>query len=109
VDRYGVKFPYAFSFRFLVHSFGRHGVCIFDCAVDDIANAVGAAESLVAPASVRWIRYNFVERERGLAVAGTKIGPAVAAPLAAWLAMFYRLRLMFSLIGLGGAVWLVPG
>jgi MFS transporter, ACS family, D-galactonate transporter len=39
---------------------------------------------------------------------GTKIGPAVAAPLAAWLAMSYGWRFMFLLIGLGGAVWLVP-
>jgi MFS family permease len=39
---------------------------------------------------------------------GSKIGPAIAAPLAAWLTMVYGWRLMFVVIGLGGAVWLVP-
>jgi MFS family permease len=53
-----------------------------------------------------------VEKERGLAIAlymtGTKIGPAIGTPLAAWLIGMYDWRLMFVLIGLGGLVWLVP-
>jgi MFS family permease len=73
---------------------------------------LGAGEAIVAPASYRWIRYNFEEKQRGLAVglymAGTKIGPAIGAPLAAWLIMVYDWRFMFLAIGLGGLVWLIP-
>jgi len=39
---------------------------------------------------------------------GTKIGPAIGAPLAAWLIGVYDWRLMFVLIGLGGLAWLIP-
>jgi predicted MFS family arabinose efflux permease len=39
---------------------------------------------------------------------GTKLGPAVGAPLAAWLIVRYDWRMMFVLIGLGGLIWLVP-
>ena len=74
--------------------------------------AGGSPHGVVAPASIRWIRYNFAERERGLAVGlymtGTKIGPAIAAPLAAWLTMLYGWRAMFLLLGLGGGIWLIP-
>ena len=73
---------------------------------------LGAGEAAVAPASYRWIRYNFEEKQRGLAIglymAGTKIGPAIGAPLAAWLIVIYDWRLMFLAIGLGGLVWLIP-
>ena len=66
----------------------------------------------MVPASYRWIRHHFVENERGLAIAlymtGTKIGPAVGTPLAAWLIDLYGWRLMFVVIGLGGLIWLVP-
>ena len=73
---------------------------------------LGAGEAVVAPASYRWIRFHFVEKERGLAVGlymtGTKIGPAIGAPLAAWLIAAYDWRLMFVVLGLGGLIWLVP-
>jgi MFS family permease len=42
---------------------------------------LGVGQAVVVPASYRWIRYNFVEKERGLAVAlyltGAKLGPAI--------------------------------
>jgi MFS family permease len=73
---------------------------------------LGVGQAVVPPASYRWIRYHFVEKERGLAVGlymtGTKIGPAIGAPLAAWLIGMYDWRVMFVLIGLGGLIWLVP-
>lgn len=112
VDRHGVKFPYAFSFAFWCIVSAGTAFASSIVHLMTLRILLGAAESLVAPASIRWIRYNFVEREHGLAVGlymtGTKIGPAVAAPLAAWLAMFNGWRVMFLLMGLGGAVWLVP-
>jgi MFS family permease len=73
---------------------------------------LGVGESIVAPASLRWIRVNCPEQERGLMVgiymAGTKIGPAAGAPLAAWLISRYGWRPMFLLIGLVPLIWLLP-
>jgi hypothetical protein len=37
-----------------------------------------------------------------------KIGPAIGAPLAAWLIVKYDSRFMFLAIGLGGLIWLIP-
>jgi len=91
----------------------QHGPDAVHPAIDRGAGCLGAGQAVVAPASYRWIRYHFVEKERGLAVGlymtGTKIGPAVGAPLAAWLIGMYDWRVMFVLIGLGGLIWLVPG
>jgi ACS family D-galactonate transporter-like MFS transporter len=39
---------------------------------------------------------------------GTKIGPAIGAPLAAWLITLYDWHLMFIIVGLAGLVWLAP-
>jgi MFS family permease len=39
---------------------------------------------------------------------GTKIGPAIGAPLAAWLVVAFNWQLMFVILALGGLVWLVP-
>lgn len=112
VDRYGVKWPYAFSFLFwCIASAGT----VFTRSVAQLTALrviLGVGESVVAPASYKWIRFNFEEKERGLAVglymAGTKIGPAIGPPLAVWLIVHYDWRMMFLILGLGGLVWLVP-
>ena len=44
----------------------------------------------------------------GLYMTGTKIGPAIGTPLAAWLIMRYDWRTMFVLVGAGGLIWLIP-
>jgi MFS family permease len=112
VDRYGVRLPYAISFLFwciasAATAFARSVPQLLALRV-----VLGAGEAIVAPASYRWIRFNFEEKQRGLAVGlymtGTKIGPAIGAPLAAWLIAAYDWRLMFLAIGLGGLVWLIP-
>ncbi len=112
VDRYGVKWPYAVSFLFwCIASAGT----VFTRSVAQLTALrviLGVGESVVAPASYKWIRFNFEEKERGLAVglymAGTKIGPAIGPPLAVWLIVHYDWRMMFLILGLGGLVWLVP-
>jgi len=112
VDRYGVKWPYALSFLFW--SLASAGTAWVSSVGQLIALRilVGVGESVVAPASYKWIRQNFIERERGLAVGlymtGTKIGPAIGTPLAAWLIMRYNWRTMFMLVGTGGLIWLIP-
>lgn len=112
VDRYGIKIPYALSFLFWCLAsagtvFVRTMPQLFVLRI-----ILGVGESIVAPASYKWIRFNFAEKERGLAVglymAGTKIGPAVGPWLAAWLVERYDWRVMFLLLGLGGLIWLVP-
>ncbi len=112
VDRYGVKWPYALGFLFWC--LASAGTALVNSAAQLIALRVlvGIGESVVAPASYRWIRLNFAERQRGLAVGlymtGTKIGPAIGTPLAAWLIMRYDWRTMFVLVGAGGLIWLIP-
>lgn len=112
VDRYGVKWPYALSFLFWC--LASAGAAMVRSVPQLIALRVilGVGESVVAPASYKWIRLNFAEQERGLAVglymAGTKIGPAIGPPLAAWLIVQYDWRLMFLILGLGGLIWLIP-
>jgi MFS family permease len=72
----------------------------------------GAGEAVVMPASYRWMRNNFKEAQAGLAVGifmlGTKFGPAIGAPIAAWLILKYDWKLMFTIIGLVGLFWLIP-
>jgi ACS family D-galactonate transporter-like MFS transporter len=111
VDRYGVKFPYALGFLFwcLVSALTGAVDAIWQILV--LRLLLGVGESVVTPASMRWIRFNCQEQERGLAVglymAGTKLGPAIGAPAAAWLISVGDWRTMFVILGLGGLIWLV--
>ncbi|MSV29448.1 MAG: MFS transporter [Bryobacterales bacterium] len=112
VDRYGVKTPYTIGFIFwslvsagtaMANSFSQLFALRF---------LLGVGESVVTPASLRWIRFHFAEKERGFAVGvymtGTKIGPAIGAPIAAWLIAKYDWRIMFLVLGLGCLLWLIP-
>jgi len=112
VDRYGVKWPYALSFLFWCVAAAATSLAGTVASLIALRIMLGIGESIVAPASYKWIRMNFDERQRGLAVGlymtGTKIGPAIGTPLAAWLIAVYDWRMMFILIGLGGLVWLIP-
>jgi len=112
VDRYGVKMPYTISFLFWCLASAGTAFCRSVSQLICLRVLLGMGESVVAPASYRWIRFNFEEKERGLAVGlymtGTKIGPAVAAPLAAWMIVQYGWQAMFLVLGLGGLIWLVP-
>jgi MFS family permease len=112
VDRAGVKYPYAASFLFwsivsACTGFARSVTQLFIFRL-----LLGVGEATVAPASLRWIRMNIDERQRGLAMgiymAGTKVGPAVGAPIAAFLIAAYGWRAMFYVTGLISLVWLVP-
>jgi len=61
---------------------------------------------------MRWIRFHFSEKERGLAIGvymtGTKIGPAIGAGVAGWLIQAYDWRMMFIILGIGTMLWLIP-
>lgn len=112
VDRFGLKFPYAIGFAlWSMVSAASAGIT----SIGQLAGlrvALGIGEAVVTPASLRWIRFNVDEKQRGLAVglymAGTKLGPAVGAPLAAFLVLNYGWRNMFLILGLGCLLWLIP-
>src|SRR5713226_9235551 len=112
VDRYGVKFPYALGF--LAWSLVSAGTSLATSVSQLFALRflLGVGESVVTPASMRWIRFHFPEKQRGLAIgiqmAGTKIGPAIGAWLAGKLIVGYGWKTMFVALGLGSLLWLIP-
>src|ERR1035438_2742958 len=93
VDRYGVKFPYFLGFTIWCLASASTALTRSIPQLIVVQVLLGVGQAVVPPASYRWIRYHFVEKERGLAVGlymtGTKIGPAIGAPLAAWLIGMY--------------------
>src|SRR5215470_14455507 len=112
VDRFGVKSPYAIAFGFWSLVSAATAAITSIPQLIGLRLLLGIGEALVTPASLRWIRFNVGEQQRGLAVglymAGTKIGPAVGAPLAAYLLEKYGWREMFVILGIGCMLWLIP-
>jgi MFS family permease len=112
VDRYGVKWPYAICFALWCLASAATGLTTTLAALVAVRLIIGAAEAIVVPASWRWLRNNFAERHNGTAVGiymfGTKIGPAIGAPLAAWLILKSDWRTMFAITGVAGLIWLIP-
>jgi MFS family permease len=112
VDRLGVKYPYAASFVFWSLISALTGLSQTVSQLFTLRLLLGVGEATVAPASLRWIRVNIEEKQRGLAMgiymAGTKFGPAVGAPIATFLIAAYGWRAMFYLTGLVSLVWLIP-
>ncbi len=112
VDRYGVKWPYAICFALWCAATAAIGLAGSLATLVAMRLVVGAAEAVVVPASWRWIHQHYAERESGTAVGiyilGTKIGPALGAPLAAWLIVASDWRYMFFVLGAAGLIWLVP-
>lgn len=112
VDRYGVKWPYAISFVLwsLFSAATAFATTVGQIVV--LRLLLGIGEAIVTPASMRWIRFNVPESQRGLAVgiymAGTKYGPGIGIPIAAFLSRDYGWQNMFLILGLGGMVWLIP-
>ncbi|MEO7650907.1 MAG: MFS transporter [Bryobacteraceae bacterium] len=112
VDRYGSK--YTFGTGLLLWSLVSSGTAIATTAKQlfGLRLVLGICESVVTPASMRWIRYRYAEQERGLALGiyttGSKIGSAIAVPVTTALILHFGWRGMFVVLGLGCAVWLVP-
>jgi MFS family permease len=112
VDRYGVKAPYTICYALWCVATVLTGLMTALTGLLVLRLVMGAAEAVVMPASYRWIRDNFSEGESGTAVGiftmGNKFGPAVGAPIAAWLIVTYDWRVMFIATGVAGLLWLVP-
>jgi len=112
VDRYGVKIPYTISFIAWCAAAALTSLMTALTGLVVMRLLIGAAEAVVVPASYRWIRNNFREGESGTAVGvymlGAKAGPALGAPIAAWLIVSYDWQFMFAITGIVGLIWLVP-
>lgn len=112
VDRYGVKVPYTICYALWCAATMLTGLMTALAGLVVLRFAMGAAEAVVMPASYRWIRDNFREGQSGTAVGiftmGNKFGPAIGAPVAAWLIVAYDWRVMFIATGVVGLIWLLP-
>jgi ACS family D-galactonate transporter-like MFS transporter len=112
VDRYGVKRPYAICFAVWCLASAAIGLMPALWGLILMRLIVGAAEAVVVPATYRWIRNNFHPNDSGTAVGfymlGSKFGPAIGAPLAAWLIATSDWRWMFVITGVAGLLWLIP-
>jgi MFS family permease len=112
VDRYGAKYPLAACFLLWSLVSAVTAVTHSVRQIFMVRIVLGAAEAVVTPAGMGWIRFNFAEEERGLAVglymAAAKVGPALGAPIAAWLVLVSGWRSMFVILGLGCLIWLLP-
>src|SRR5271163_3006776 len=112
VDRFGLKWPYAAGL--LLWSAVSAATALVSSLNGLIAMRIvlGIGESIVTPASMRYLRENFAEHERGLPIgiyfSGTKYGPAIGAPIATYLVLGYGWRWMFVLNGALCFLWLVP-
>lgn len=112
VDRYGVRWPYAVCFFVWCAASAVIGLMSTLWALVLMRLIIGAAEAIVVPATYRWVRNNFDPDRSGAALGfyalGTKFGPALGAPAAAWLIVMFDWRAMFLITGLIGLVWLIP-
>jgi ACS family D-galactonate transporter-like MFS transporter len=111
-DRYGVKWPYAACFLVWCIATALMGAVTALASLVMLRLLIGVAEAIVIPASYRWIRNNFDESQTGFAVGlfamGNKFGPAIGAPISAWLIVNYSWKLMFVATGAIGVLWLLP-
>ena len=112
VDRFGVKYPYALALLFWSLTSAATGFVNTFAGLFALRLLLGVGEAVVTPASLRWIRFNVGEKQRGLAVgilfAGAKFGPAVGTYFAAQLIHVYGWQPMFMILGAGCLVWLIP-
>src|ERR1041385_6863067 len=111
VDRYGSKYPFAWSFLFWSLVSAATALAGSVTQLFAMRLILGVCEAVVTPASMRWIRFQFEEKSRGLALGiyttGSKIGSAIAAPVTATLIQRYGWQGMFMALGLGCLIWLL--
>ena len=112
VDRYGVKWPYAACFLAWCLLAAATAAVTTVSALILMRLLIGAAESVVIPATYRYLADHFAEHRKGTALGifsiGGKMGPAIGAPIAAWMIVNSSWSVMFVATGLVGLVWLAP-
>jgi MFS family permease len=112
VDRYGVKWPYTICFTLWCGAAAATGMVGTLGALILMRLLIGVAEGVVVPATYRYLANNFAESEKGTALGifsiGGKMGPALGAPIGAWIIVHHSWQAMFIATGLAGLVWLWP-
>jgi MFS transporter, ACS family, D-galactonate transporter len=112
VDRYGVKWPYSICFLLWCLAAAATGLVTTLSALILVRLLIGVAEAVVVPATYRYLANNFDETRNGTALGiysiGGKMGPALGAPIAAWLIAISSWKAMFVVTGLAGLIWLIP-
>jgi MFS family permease len=112
VDRYGVKRPYSICFLVWCLAAAATGLVTTLSALIVMRLLIGLAEAIVVPATYRYLANNFEETQKGTALGifsiGGKMGPALGAPIAAWMIVTWSWKAMFVVTGLIGLVWMVP-
>lgn len=112
VDRFGVKKPFAACFLLWSVVSGLTAWATSIPQLFLLRLVLGAGEAVNTPAGIRWIRLNFAKSRHGFVMglyqASAKVGPAVGAPLSAFLLAKYGWQNMFLILGFGALVWLVP-
>ncbi|MBN3855897.1 MFS transporter [Paraburkholderia sp. Ac-20340] len=112
VDRYGVKRPYAICFLLWCLAAAATGLVTTLSALIVMRLLIGAAEAVVVPATYRYLANHFEETQKGTALGifsiGGKMGPALGAPIAAWMIVTASWKAMFIATGLVGLIWLLP-
>jgi MFS transporter, ACS family, D-galactonate transporter len=112
VDRFGLKWTYAAAMLLWSAASAATGLVSSLHGLIALRMLLGIGEAVAIPASMRYLRENFAERERGLPMgilmSGTKYGPAIGAPIATYLVLGFGWRWMFVLNGAFSVFWLVP-
>ncbi|MEC5404631.1 MFS transporter [Paraburkholderia sp. MPAMCS5] len=112
LDRYGVKWPYSICFLLWCLAAAATGLVTTLSALILVRLLIGVAEAVVVPATYRYLADHFDETRKGTALGiysiGGKMGPALGAPIAAWLIAAGSWKTMFIITGLAGLVWLLP-
>jgi ACS family D-galactonate transporter-like MFS transporter len=112
VDRFGAKKVYTFFYLLWGLCAATFGLAEVFWHFVVLRVVLGFCEAASGPASFAFIADYFNEKQRGLAsgifLAGTKIGPAVGAIIAAYLIENYGWRMLFVLSGLVPLLWIIP-
>ncbi|MFS4467476.1 MFS transporter [Maribacter sp. 2210JD10-5] len=112
VDLYGVKRIYTIFYLLWGICSATFGLAQVFWHFVALRVVLGFCEAASGPASFAFIADYFTEKERGLAsgifLAGTKIGPAIGAVIAAFLIENFGWRMLFVLSGLVPLIWILP-
>ena len=108
-DRYGTRKVSATSVMLFSAAHMLTGACVGFGTMVFSRMALGVGEAASMPAAGKVVRQWFPARERGLATAifngGTFAGPAISAPVIAWLILRTGWRMSFVITGVLGLVW----
>ncbi len=112
VDRFGVKRPFAICFGLWSTFAALTAWCKDATQLFTLRILLGAGEAVNTPAGMRWFRLNFRPHQHGFVMglyqSSAKVGPAIGAPLIAWLLQLYGWRAMFAILGFGALLWIGP-